>query len=228
MFTDMTDTMLKVLDRRMAIAAQARELENTLAENAYALDQKKQSSTIGHALSSYPSYINTVPRTTSIGIPIAESTPVPQLGPMLYRPTPTPQVHDILEPVASEQAQARYLEEQMRHMESVLLVPSESRSLEEGSLSREIQEYCSKMNEHCQYERETHNVMLESMKEHKARQRQQAKKEQDEVYKQMTRNVEKVKAIARESLSRASTISVEENRMALTRADFKKHTRENE
>ena len=37
----------------------------------------------------------------------------------------------------------------------------------------------------------------------------------------MTRNVEKVKAIARESLSRASTISVEENRMALTRADFK-------
>ena len=37
----------------------------------------------------------------------------------------------------------------------------------------------------------------------------------------MTRNVEKVKAIARESLSRATTISVEENRMALTRADFK-------
>ena len=31
MFTDMTDTMLKVLDRRVAIAAQARELENTLA-----------------------------------------------------------------------------------------------------------------------------------------------------------------------------------------------------
>ena len=30
MFTDMTDTMLKVLDRRTAAAAQARELENTL------------------------------------------------------------------------------------------------------------------------------------------------------------------------------------------------------
>ena len=59
------------------------------------------------------------------------------------------------------------------------------------------------------------------MKEHKARQRQQSKKERDEVYKQMTRNVEKVKAITRESLSRASTISVEENRMALSRADFK-------
>ena len=106
-------------------------------------------------------------------------------------------------------------------MESVRLAPSESRSPEEGSLSREIWEYCSKMNEHHQYERETHNVMLDSMKEHKARQRQQGKKERDEVYKQMTRNVEKVKAIARESLSRASTISVEEHRMALTRTDFK-------
>ena len=29
--------MLKVLDRRMAAVAQARELEDTLAENAYAL-----------------------------------------------------------------------------------------------------------------------------------------------------------------------------------------------
>ena len=109
----------------------------------------------------------------------------------------------------------------MRHMESVRLAPSESWSLEEGSLSREIQEYCSKMNEHHQYERETHNVMLDSIKERKARQRQQGKKERDEVYKQMTSNVEKVKAITRESLSRASTISVEEHRMALTRADFK-------
>ena len=213
MFTDMTDTMLKVLNRRMAIAAQARELENTLAENAYALDQKKQSTT-GHSLSSYPSYMNTVPRTTSMGIPIAESTPVPQIGPMLYRPTPTPWVHDILEPVASEQARSRYLEEQMRNIEGIRLAPSESRSLEEGSLSIEIREYCSKMNEYHQYERETHNVMLDSMKEHKARQRQQGKKERDEVYKQMTSNVEKVKAIARESLSRASTISVEEHRMA--------------
>ena len=38
-FTDMTDTMLKVLDRQMAITAQARELENSLAENAGALDK---------------------------------------------------------------------------------------------------------------------------------------------------------------------------------------------
>ena len=220
MFMDMTDTMLKVLDRRMAVVAQAQEIENTLAENAYALDQKRQSTT-GHSLSSYPSYMNTVPRTTSMGIPIAESTPVPQIGPTLHRPTPTPQVRDILDPLAPELARAKYLERQMRHMKSVQLPPSESQSLEEGSLSREIQEYCSQMNEHCQYERETHYVMLNSMKEHKERQRQLEKRERDEIYKQMTSNLKKVRAIARDSLSRASTISVEEHQMALTKTDFR-------
>ena len=51
------------------------------------------------------------------------------------------------------------------------------------SLSREIQEYCSSINEHHQYEREMHYVMLDSMKEHKERQRQQGRKEKEEVYK---------------------------------------------
>ena len=220
MFTDMTDTMLKVLDRRMAVVAQARELENTLAENAYALDQKRQS-IIGHSLSSHPSYMNTVPRTTSMGIPIAESTPVPQIGPTLHRPTPTPRVCDTLEPVASEQAQARYLEKQMRHVEGIHLTPSESWSFEEDSLSREIQEYCSREQEHRQYEKETHYAMLDSMIDNKIKQRQVEKRERDEIYKQMTSNLKKVRAIARDSLSRASTISVEERQMALTKTDFR-------
>ena len=219
-FTDMTDTMLKVLDRRMAAAAQARELENTLAENAYALDQKRQS-IIGHSLSSHPSYMNTVPRTTSTGIPIAESTPVPQIGPILHRPTPTPPVRDILEPVASEQARARYLEEQMRHIEGIHLTPSESQSFEEDSLSREIQEYCSREQEHYQHEKETHYAMLDSMIDNKIKQRQVEKRERDEIYKQMTSNLKKVRAIARDSLSKASTISVEERQMALTKTDFR-------
>ena len=216
----MTDTMLKVLDRRMAVAAQARELENTLAEQAYALDQKRQS-IIGHSLSSHPSYMNTVPRTTSMGIPIAESTPVPQIGPTLHRPTPTPRVCDILEPVASEQARARYLEDQMRHVEGIHLTPSESRSFEEGSLSREIQEYCSREQERRQYEKETHYAMLDSMIDNKIKQRQVEKRERDEIYKQMTSNLKKVRAIARDSLSKASTISVEERQMALTKTDFR-------
>ena len=70
-------------------------------------------------------------------------------------------------------------------------------------------------------ERETHHVRLESLKEQKAKQRQQRKKEQDEVYQQMTRNLEKARAEARESLSRASTISVEKYQTTLTRTDFR-------
>ena len=165
MFTDMMDTMLKVLDRRMAATAQAQELENTLPENAYALGQNRQSMTgylpdpmTCRSLSSQPSYMNTMPRTTNVGIPIAESTPVPQIGPMLYRPTPTPRVRDILEPLANEQARAKYLERQMRHMKSVHLPSSEKQSLEEESLSRKIQEYCSRIHEHRQYEKEMHTM----------------------------------------------------------------------
>ena len=126
-----------------------------------------------------------------------------------------------MDPLATEQARAKYLERQMRHMKSVRLPPSESQSLEEDSLSREIQEYCSSMNERHQYEREMHYVMLDSMKEHKERQRQQGRKERDEVYRQMSRNLESVREVARNTFSRASTISVEEHRMALTETDFR-------
>ena len=177
MFTDMTDTMLKVLDRRAAIAAQARELENTLAENAYALEQNRQRLTgympdpvSCHSLSSQPLYVNTMPRTTNVGIPVAESTPVPQMGPMLHRPIPATRVRDICEPVASEQAQARYLEEQRKHMKSVRPTSSNDRSSVSASLSREIQEFCSHWDDHRQDEKETHHVMLESMREQKEKQ----------------------------------------------------------
>ena len=66
-----------------------------------------------------PFYMNTLPGTTSIGIPVAESTPIPQVGPTLFRPIPTPCVCDILEPSANEQARAGYLQKQMRNMNSV-------------------------------------------------------------------------------------------------------------
>ena len=228
MFTDMTDTMLKVLDRRAAIAAQARELENTLAENAYAFEQNRHKLTgympgpvTCHSLSSQPLYMNTVPRTTHVSIPMAESTPVPQMGPMLQRPMPAPRVRDILDPLAPEQDRAAYLERQMRHMKSRRPSRSNDRSIVSESLSREIQEYCSLMDEHHPYEKETHEAMLESMREQKEKQRQLAKRERDEVYKQMTSKLEKVRAIARETFSRASTISVEERQMALTRTDFR-------
>ena len=218
MFTDMTDTMLKVLDRRMAINAKARELEDTLAEEAYAREQERQNVTgylpnpvTGVSLPTQPLYMNTMPRTTQSGIPIAESTPIPQLGPVLHRPTPTPRV-----PIASEQARSRYLD---RHRKSV---PSSSndRSLVSANLAREIQEFCSLTEERRPYEKETLEAMLESMLDTKIKQKQLQQRERDEIYKQMTSNLEKVRAIARESISRASTISVEERQMALSETDF--------
>ena len=39
--------------------------------------------------------MNASPRTTGIDVPVAESTPVPQVGPTLFRPIPTPRVCDI-------------------------------------------------------------------------------------------------------------------------------------
>ena len=95
-----------------------------------------------------------------------------------------------------------------------------NQSLKEESLSREIQEYCSRMHEHHRYEKETHHVILDSMKEHKIRQRQQGKRERDEIYKWMSRNLESVREVARNTFSRASTILVEEHRMALSVTDF--------
>ena len=214
-FTDVTDTMLKVLDRRMAMNAQARDLENSLAENACAIEQSRHSITGyrqdtnpdwflpvtgnprisevfcgysdslsldnnllvlvelkefpqwygtsiyavdkvngrmyhtveggykligvkamlqpsygfstslgGESITSQPLYMNTLPRSIGMGIHMAESSPVPREGPTLVRPIPTPRVHDILEPSTNEQARAKYLDTQIRHMKSVQLPSS--------------------------------------------------------------------------------------------------------
>ena len=60
-----------------------------------------------------PVYVNTLPGTTSIGIPIAKSTPVTQTGLIPSMSIPTPHVQDILEPSLNEQARAANLERQM-------------------------------------------------------------------------------------------------------------------
>ena len=58
-FTNMTDTMMKVLDRRMAITTQAWELENSLAENACAIRQPRQNMT-GYIQDTNPDWFLTV------------------------------------------------------------------------------------------------------------------------------------------------------------------------
>ena len=153
--------------------------------------------------------------------------PIPQVDPTLFRPIPTPCIHDILEPSANEQARADYLERQMRKMSSVQLPSSIPPSgdgipLEDENLSRRIQDYCLRIEDHRRCEKDTHHVTLSSIKEYKVRQQQQQKsqKERDEVYKGMSRNLERVREVAHSTLSRASTISAEEHQMAPTETDF--------
>ena len=116
------------------------------------------------SVTTQPYYMNTLPGTTSMGIPVAESTPIPQVGPTLFRPIPTPRVCDILEPSTNEQARADYLEKQMRNMSSVWLPLSLPPSgddipLEDEGLSRRIWDYCSRIEDHRRCEKDTHHVI---------------------------------------------------------------------
>ena len=168
------------------------------------------------SVTTQPFYMNTLSGTTNMGIPSGRIPPIPQVGPTLFRPIPTPHMHDILEPSANEQARADYLERQMRNMSSVQLPSSLPPSgddvpFEDGDLSRRIWDYCSRIEDHRRCEKDTHHVTLNSITEYKVRQQQQkSQKERDEVYKGMSHNLEKVREVAHSTLSRASTISAEE------------------
>ena len=59
------------------------------------------------------------------------------------------------------------------------------------------------------------------MKENKGKyHKQQAEEERDATHAQMVQNVEKTRAMVRNTVSRASTISAEEHQLALTENDF--------
>ena len=93
--------------------------------------------------------------------------------------------------------------------------PQNDIPLEEDDLSKRFCDYCSRIEDHQRCEKDTHYVTLNSIKEYKARQRQQGRKgERWSVPK------EKVREIARHTLSRASTISAEEHWMELSETDF--------
>ena len=66
-----------------------------------------------------PTYVNTLPGTTSMVTPIAKSTPMAQASQMPAITTVLPHVRDILEPSSSDQARAAYLERQIQGMSSI-------------------------------------------------------------------------------------------------------------
>ena len=119
-----------------------------------------------------PTYVNTLPGTTSMVTPIAKSIQITQVSQMPTIPIVSPHVRDILEPSSNEQARAAYLERQMQDMSSVRL-PSDMPSLEDGasiepeSLSKRIQNYWQERRDERKHEWETHRLAVEGMKESK-------------------------------------------------------------
>ena len=171
-----------------------------------------------------PAYENTLPGITNITTPIAKSTPVTQAShlPMIR----TILERDIVKPMSSERASATYLESQIQDMSSVQLPINIPVIKEEGShastdLTRRIKAFCKEQKEKRRQEWESHSKALDVMKQSKGKHHKQPDKEEREVvYSQIAQNMEKTKNVVRSSISRASTISAEEQQMALTEKEF--------
>ena len=90
-----------------------------------------------------PTYENTLPGVTSLPTPLAKSTPVTHAS---HMPTMEPE-RDIIQPIASKEARAAYLEEHMKNMGSVRLpsgIPSQvEESRTSADLVRRIDIYCN-------------------------------------------------------------------------------------
>ena len=173
-----------------------------------------------------PTYVNTLPGTTSMVTPIAKSTPMTQALQMSTIPFVLPHVRDILEPLSNEQVRATYLERQMWDMGNVRL-PSDIPFLEDGvsigpeSLSKRIQNYYQEKRDKRKREWETHRLALEGMKEGKEKQwHKWSQEKRDTVYAKMLQNLERTGAAMRNSISKACTISNEEHWLTLTEDDF--------
>ena len=96
----------------------------------------------------------------------------------------------------------------------------EDESCVSTNLPKRIQAFCQEWKEKRKYEWESIRIALEKVKESKGKyQKQQAKEERDATYVQMVQNVEKTRAMVRNTVSRA-TISAEEHQLALTEEDF--------
>ena len=79
------------------------------------------------------------------------------------------------------------------------------------NLSSRIQAFCKEWKEKRKHEWESIKVALDKMKESKGKyHKQQVEEERDAAYSQMVQNVERTRAMVRNSISRASTISGEE------------------
>ena len=98
-----------------------------------------------------PTYVSTLPGTTSMATPIVKSTPVTQASQMPVLPIAPSSERDILEQLSNEQARSAYLKRQIQDMSSVKL-PLNMPSLEDMSqgsenLPKRIQFFCQEQKE---------------------------------------------------------------------------------
>ena len=140
-------------------------------------------------------YDNTLPGITRVPTPIPESTPVTQ--PYHMPLTRTGIGSDIVHPISSEETRARYLEKQMKGIESVKL-PTNISSLEEEliismDLTERIDIFCRQQKEKRRRERESHKVFLGTLLQKKST---PTKEEGDVVYSQLSHHMEKTRGIA--------------------------------
>ena len=147
---------------------------------------------------SIQAYENTLPGITNVPTPIAKSTPVTQASHVPVTRMSTEK--DIVQPISSEEARARYLDRQMRDMISVRL-PSKIPSMEEESLTsmdltRRIDTFCREQKEKRRKERESHKLILSAIEQKKSKQSILPGKEEGEiVYSQLAQDMEKTRDV---------------------------------
>ena len=156
---------------------------------------------------------------------LAKSMPMTQASQMPISSRELSDRKDILEPLSNEEARAAYLERQIHGM-SIVKLPldmpySEDTSDGSANLSKRAQAFSQEQKVKRKYKWEYLKLALVKMKESKETHcEQQTQEEKDAIYAQMVQNLEKTRAIVRNSVSRASTISAEEHRLTLTEDDF--------
>ena len=108
-----------------------------ISERATAEPQYRGASLAGMYGPVQPIHMSTLPGTTQMVTPLAESTPMTQSSQMPTIPNRMPPVRDILEPISNEQARADYVEKQIRQISSISGLPSGMPPIEDITAQRQ-------------------------------------------------------------------------------------------
>ena len=146
----------------------------------------------------YPhTYENTLPGITNIAAPLAQSTPVTQDShmPVVWSSAG----RDIVQPIASEEARAKYLEERMNGMSNVKQPISsllEEKLLPSMDLTRQIDLFCREQKEKRKTKKETHKMILDAFEKTKSKKSIPPRiEERERVYSQMAQDMEKTREV---------------------------------